>query len=242
MAYGRRIQGARRSDAPDARPRWRPWRRIGRFAAAAALVLAVIAVGVWLTFAFGTPYGLPLIVVLGAGVLALVASWRIGPSIPAATVVAIGFTAMYIVGPFWASYTLLAHEGRTIIATVSKVDSEPDRHGLTYTDWLTDAYGHPIAQPLLTYGPPQPQEVGDPIRVVTDPNGRLNTEPPHVVHASWPLLVTLGGVLLMLAGLAMAARARPPGTDGGWRPVSGGRTSRPASARTQPARRRARGR
>ena len=62
---------------------------------------------------------------------------------------------------------------------LSTVDSEQDKHGMAYTDWLTDTDGRPIARPLHTYGPPQPQRVGD-----------------HI-------------------GLAMAARARRPGTGGG---------------------------
>lgn len=222
------------------RPDWGPAERAGWVALASLLVLAVVAGGTWLVYGPENPVLMLVIAVVWAAAVA--ASWWLGSVFPGGMVATVGVLVMIIVGPIWVDYEVLAIRGHTTVATVSRVDSKPDRQDIDYTVWLEESDGRPIALPLLTYGPPQPLQPGDTVKVVVDPQGRLDTEPPDRAGNGWMLPVTVGGAVVLVVGLALAARGPRPGTAGGPRRGSGDRTSRPESGRTRRARRHARGR
>jgi hypothetical protein len=144
-----------------------------------------------------------------------------------------------VAAPIWVGYEVLAARGQAVVAHVTRVTPEPDgRGGTGYAVWLTDQEGHPIAQPLLTYGPPQPLEVGDTIRVVADPRGEADTQPADRNMAPWLLAGMIVGVVLVPGGLAVAAREPRPRAVGGSRRGLAGRTGWPVSAPPRRVRRR----
>lgn len=222
------------------RPDWGPAERAGWVALASVLVLAVVLGGAWLSYG---QQNVGLVLALAGGwALAAAAAWWLGSVFWGAVIAAIGVIVLAVIAPIWFGYEVLAARGHTTVATVSRVDSKPDRQDIDYTVWLAEADGRPIALPLLTYGPPQPLQPGDTIKVVVDPQGRLDTEPPDRAGNGWMLPVTVGGAVLVVVGMAVAATGSRPGSAGGPRRGSGDRTSRPESARTRRARRPARGR
>ena len=229
-----------RGDFGRRRPEWGFAERAGRVALASVLVLSVAAAGTW--WIYSDVDARFVLVVLAAGALAVAATWWLGSMVPSAAIAASGVIVMLVAAPIWVGYAVLAERGQTVVAEVSRVDTSSARNGLDYSVWLTDPAGRPIARPLLTYGPPQPLEVGDTVRVLADPRGQLDTEPLDRDFLPWMLLVMIAGAVLLVVGLAIAARGSRPDSGGGSRRGSGGRTSRRASDPTRRAPRPARGR
>ena len=224
MAYRRTAYGKRRRPAPaqphiepplDPHPLaaisrvWaavrhgipRPVRVVGWTLAATVVVLAVVAAGTLVMFAVNPGPSLPFLVAAAAPVVVLAGSAlvRSAPRL-AYMLAAAGALFLGLFAPMYAADKVLAVEGHTIVATVSKVDTISDRHGTINTAWLTDASGTPIARPLATS---DPWQAGDRVSVVVDPHGLVPTETPAMVARSWPLPAMAVSALVMIAGLAI---------------------------------------
>lgn len=174
---------------------------VGWTVAATVVLLAVVAAGTLLTFAINPGPTLPFVIAAAAPVVLLAGSALLRSASRLAYVLATaGALFLGLFAPMYAADQVLAVEGRTIVATVSKVDTTSDRHGTINTAWLTDAAGNPIQRPLATS---DPWQVGEQVRVVFDPHGLVPTETPAMVARSWPLPATVASALVMIAGLAI---------------------------------------
>jgi hypothetical protein len=151
-------------------------------------------------------FGGPAIGVAWFGsMVAMAAAWWLGRPSWGFPLIVLGGVSLGIAAPAWANDEVLATSGHTIVATVSRVTVEQDKSGPEYTVWFTDPDGRPVRRPLLTQNPPRPFHVSDHVQVVVDPQARVLTEEPVTAERVWPLPVAIGGALVLIAGLAVAA-------------------------------------
>ncbi|MFC0434136.1 hypothetical protein [Kutzneria buriramensis] len=187
------------------RPAWSRGQAAAWTAAASIAVLGYFALATWCVLGDDLFGGPPVLVAWIGSMVAMVAAWWLGRFWAAFPLVLLGGVFLGIAGPAWVNDEVLATAGHTIVATVSKVTVEKDKNGPEYTVWFTDPDSRPVRRPLLTQNPPHAFHVSDHVQVIVDPQARVLTEEPASVERSWPLPVAVGGALVLVAGLAVAA-------------------------------------
>lgn len=208
-----RLQPPRPAGAPHAglhrddhtmtmRPAW----VLGWTAMMTVLLVAVVSVITLVSFLLPGPMGPAFLGFGAAGAVLYVDLWLRSASRFALVLAMAGVLSVSFFAPMFVLDEVLAAGGHVTVATVSKVYVATSPKGTkTYTAWLTDANGKPIARPLDNAGW---RPVGDQFMVVFDPNGVAPTVTPSTVTRPWPLPATLVSAVAAVGGLALMARRR----------------------------------